>query len=120
MNKIICILLSIAMIIMCGCSKKQIVTNESDEFTMYSWHYEGDYGLSADLSFDDDNATFIVYDNGKKSLELNGIYSITEKQITITDTAMSYSISFDYELDGSTCKVSYGDNTITMSRIDTN
>jgi len=106
-----------SVLCLCACTQR-IITGTADELAMYDWHCENDFGISADLHFnDDDTASFIIYENGKASLQISGLYKIDDTSLTIMPEDTFFDLNLDYKLYDDECVFTYDNYELAFKKV---
>lgn len=108
------IFLLLTLILLSGCGKR-IIDDTADEVVTNSWKYNGDYGLNAELSFDE-NLAMLTIENEKEHCQINGLSIIDEKNLIIIDNKLKKEFLFNYELTGISLKLYYNGDCIEFSK----
>lgn len=109
---LIFMLLSLIFLTSCG---KKIIVDTPDEIVTNSWEYYGEYGLTADLSFNE-NMAMLTIDNEGEHCQINGLCIIDEKTLIIIDNKFKKEFLFNYELTGTSLKLDYEGESIEFSK----
>ena len=96
-----------------GCSR--VIRGPRDEIRLYDWVGEFDNGNTAELSFCDSDAAFMV-ENSDFTLDIIGLCSLTDDSIVIIDDTDDISYEFEYELHGDSVELCYCGDTVTLEK----
>ena len=96
----------------CG---KQVINCNADEIKLFSWSFNGEQGLSANLEFENDNAVLTI-DNNDKHCTIGGLCIIGENSLLIADNSLQKDFLFDYKLSGTELTLFYDEKEINFKK----
>ncbi|MBQ3969131.1 MAG: hypothetical protein II685_01450 [Clostridia bacterium] len=100
--------------VLCSCGQA-VINSESDEIRLYSWEYAGDYGIKANLSFENDNAVLTVRSKDEYC-EISGLCVFGEDSFVIIDNSLKKEYFFGYTLSGLGLELTYNENRIKFKK----
>lgn len=113
-KKVFLIIIFTAVLLLSGCTSNEI-TCTADELKAYTWSASDDYGKSARLAFDEDDAEFVLK-SGDTQTTIKGKAAVNDKSITISAPDVPDAYTFAYTLFGNKIEITYGGNTITLDK----
>lgn len=108
------LLLLLLCLVFTGCTQPRI-TGSADELKLYQWQNKDEYGKTATLTFNKNEAAFSMVSHDA-AVKIEGPAIVDETTIKITDESLLSAYTFTYELFGNEIKLSYGENTITLQK----
>ena len=100
-------------LLLCGCVP--VADTPADELRQYSWSTSTEYGCEAALSFDGLRAGLDVKKAGL-SMEISGVYALTDDKLTIFDEEGGESLTFGYKLYGDRVELSFEGGTLSLEK----
>lgn len=107
-----CIILCVAM---CSCGQK-VINSQEAEVKSYSWSYEGEYGISSTITFEDENAAFTIA-RDDESCTISGLCIFDESSFIIIDENLKSTFAFEYTLYGDRITLKYDDSSIDFTKV---
>ena len=102
-----------AILLLTGC--RQTIRGARDEIRQYDWVGKFDNGNTAELSFNDSDAAFLV-ESKDFSLDIIGLCSLTDDSLVIIDNRDDVSYEFDYTLHGDCVELCYQGDVVTLEK----
>lgn len=99
---------------LCGCTR--VIDSPADEIKLYRWEEKFDNGNTVSLSFDESEAHFTA-NCEDFSLELNGLFILTDDTLIICDTDSGSHDSFAYVLFGDKIELSCNGSVISLKKV---
>ncbi len=113
--KKICIFSAIILLAFCLCGCRRVVVTTADELEMSNWSAQTRSGMTAELLFCEDTASFKVYDSKEKLLsEIQGVFAIDGKNLYITDSGLCKTYIFGYKVYGDRAELEYSGEVLTF------
>lgn len=100
---------------LCSCGKTQI-NSKSDEVIQNSWRFEGEYGITASLEFENENAALSI-ENSDESCVIEGLCICDDEHIVIIDKKLKKEFVFEYALYGDRITVIYDGAPIDFVKV---
>lgn len=114
--KIIAIYL-LAFIVMFFTSCSEVVDTNAKELKSNVWIEKDKDNYGCKLEFVNDKGKFIITDkNNKKEYVFTGVTVVGEDNFTINDIGTLSKYKFNYKLDDSSVKITYGNKNITLDK----
>lgn len=108
-----CIISAILLILQIFCGCRRVMVTPMDEFTMQNWYAETKSGISAELNFSGEKASFSVKDEqGKLLTVIEGSFAIDMEKMYITDDKLYKSYAFGYKVYGDKAELEYAGETL--------
>ena len=98
-------------VVLSGCSVRE--SGCKSELTESSWRARLDGGAEASLSFNGDEAAFIIENAGEKA-EIRGRYIADETSFVIFVPSVGQNYSFDYTPKGDTLELEWGGGRLEL------
>lgn len=105
------VLLIMCVMLLCGCSRE--IRSPADELCIYSWSRTFDNGNTASLRFEGDNGCLSV-ENDDFTLDICGIYAVTDDSLLICDRASHEHFTFGYRVYGDRIELQSGDGVLEL------
>ncbi len=103
--------LLLCVAVLSACSR--VIRTPADELSLYRWRGELDNGNIAELYFDSDHCGLSLKGEGM-SLELYGIYAITDDCLIICDRESGVPYNFGYRLYGDRVELSSNSGAVSL------
>ncbi len=113
--KKICIIFVALALSFCLCGCRRVAASKADELEMNNWNAQTKSGMSAELVFSEDTASFKVYDSkGKLLCEVQGVFAIDSRNLYITDSHLCKTYTFGYNVFGDRAELEYAEEILTF------
>ena len=113
MKKILCVLFCLLLIfVFSGC--QQVVVNNADELTMYSWESEFDNGTIVSLTFDENVATLHILLSDGSEKQIKGLCELSESAFVIHDSLTKKPYAFSYIVNFDRVEIVWDENTVSL------
>ncbi len=117
MKKIFVLFYTVCVVLtLCSCSDT-VINSDFDEIRLNKWQYTNDYGLHADISFEENKISLSIENNDEKT-ELSGLCLCDNKSLIIIDDNTNCDYLFYYELNGDNLNLRYNSEYIRFIKSD--
>lgn len=108
-------LLGLCMCLSCLSGCRAVVVNSADELTFRSWEAETLSGVRAELKFEVNSASLVIYDaQGEVLADVRGALAIDGENFYITDDSLCKTFDFGYTVYGDKAEVTYLGESLTF------
>lgn len=117
MKKIFALFYTVCIVLVfCSCSDT-VINSDFDEIRLHKWQYTNEYGLQADISFEENKISLSIENNNEKT-ELNGLCLCDSESLIIIDNNTNCEYLFYYELNGDDLNLTYHSKSIKFIKSD--
>ena len=111
----IAVFAALALICLMMTACVQTVASPKDEIRLYDWAGEYENGNAVSLHFSDRNADFCAV-NKDFTVDISGVYSVTDDSLVIFDDDKGVGYEFAYQLHGDSLELSYHGDSIVLEK----
>lgn len=114
-NILLFIIVTTLCTVMCSCGQP-IINTPQDEVKLYSWLYEGEYGITSTITFENDSAALKI-NRDDESCIISGLCIFNDNNFIIIDESLKKTFAFEYTLYGDKITVKYGESSVDFSKV---
>lgn len=92
-----------------------VAETPAQELRLYRWSADTGYGCAASLSFDGLSAE-LKLEKADFTLDITGVYALTDDRLTIFDEKAGESTTFSYKLYGDRVELSYEGGALSLKK----